>query len=173
MPDTDAPDLGLAGDALPDIDKLKRWQEFYAFLVEDSTKWAATRALIRAVPESLPDALMIMDADGVIMLVNTQLELMFGYHRSELIGKTPELLLPPELREEHAELRRHYADAPRPRSMAMASNMTFRTRRKNGTELSVHVMLNPVTTPDGVCNIAVIRHSGATGLAGGFVGAHG
>jgi len=148
--------------AIADIEGLRRWQDFYAFLIEDSTKWAAVRALIRAVPEAMPDALLIMDANGIIVMVNSELELMFGYHRSELIGKAPEILLPPELRDRHAEQRREYADAPRPRSMAMAADLIFRVRRKNGTEFHVNVMLNPVSTPDGTCIIAVIRRTNAT-----------
>jgi protein-histidine pros-kinase len=155
-------------ETFPAAEALKRWQDFYAFLFEDATKWAATRALIRAVPEMLPDALLIMDAEGAIVLVNSQVELMFGYHRSELMGKTPEILLPLELRAHHVGLRREYANAPRPRSMAMASNMEFCVRRKNGVEFHVHVMLGPVPTPDGICTIAVIRRADETGCDGGL-----
>jgi PAS domain S-box-containing protein len=170
MPGSDASDPAAVPETLPVTAPLKRWQDFYAFLVEDATKWAATRALIRAVPEALPDALLIFDAAGVIVLVNNQLELMFGYHRSELIGKTPELLLPPALREQHVGLRRGYANAPRPRSMAMASSLNYRVSRKNGAEFHVHVMLNPVATPDGICTIAVIRRADEAGRDGGIAG---
>ncbi len=148
--------------AIADTEALRRWQSFYAFLIEDATRWAGVRALIRAVPEAMPDALLIMDASGTIVMVNSQLELMFGSHRSELIGKTPEILLPPELRDLHAQQRREYADAPRPRSMAMAADMIFRVLRKNGTEFHVNIMLNPVSTPDGICIIAVIRRTNGT-----------
>ena len=159
MPGSDVADPAPAPEAPHGAEALKRWQDFYAFLFEDAAKWASTRALIRAVPEMLPDGLLIMDAEGAIVLVNSQLELMFGYHRSELIGKTPEILLPPELRAQHAGLRREYANAPRPRSMAMASKMDFRVCRKNGVEFHVHVMLGPVPTPDGICTIAVVRQA--------------
>src|SRR5271165_5725663 len=162
MQSNDASDPAPIAAVLPAAHALKQWQDFYAFLLEDASRWAATRALIRAVPEALPDALLIMDAEGVIVLVNTQLELMSGYHRSELVGKTPEFLLPSELRDRHAALRRGYANAPYPRSMAMASNTHYRVRRKNGTEVNVHVMLNPVATPEGICTIAVIRRADKT-----------
>jgi PAS domain S-box-containing protein len=165
MPGTNAEGPTSVGEARPTTATSERWQDFYKSLISDVTTWAATKALIQALPETLPDALMIVDAAGAIVLVNSQLELMFGYHRSELIGQSPEFLLPPELREEHAGLRREYADAPRARGMAIATGMIFRARRKNDTELLVHVMLNPVATPDGVGTIAVIRRAHSTGLA--------
>jgi protein-histidine pros-kinase len=146
--------LSRSATAQP-LDALRRWQDFYAFLIEDSTKWAGVRALVRAVPEMMPDALLITDTEGVIVLVNSQLELMFGYHRSELIGKTPEVLLPMELRARHVALRHAYANAPRVRPMG--STAIFLARRKNGTACRVRVTLGPVPTPEGICTIAVIR----------------
>ena len=129
------------------LDRLRRWQDFYAFLIEDSTKWVGIRALVRAVPELMPDALLITDADGVIILVNSQLELMFGYHRSELLGKTPEVLLPMELRARHVELRHAFADAPRLRPMG--STAIFVALRKNGTACRVRVTAWPGANPGG------------------------
>jgi PAS domain S-box-containing protein len=137
------------------LDGLRRWQDFYAFLIEDSTKWAGIRALVRAVPELMPDALLITDAAGFIVLVNRQLELMFGYHRSEVVGKTPEVFLPVEQRARHVELRHAYANAPH--SRPMGSTAIFVARRKNGTACRVRVTLGPVPTPEGTCIIAVIR----------------
>jgi protein-histidine pros-kinase len=148
-------------DGPPSAEALKRWQDFYASAVEDAAKRASTDALIRAIPEAMPDALLIVDGAGNIVLVNTQFELMFGYHRSELIGNTPEMLLPPQLREKHIKHRLGYADDPRAR--AMGSNLVLLGRRKNGTEFRVLVMLGPVVTPDGVCTIAVIRRVIETG----------
>jgi len=158
----------LESDVLPGTAALRRWQDFYAFLVADTTKWAGTRALLHAIPEMLPDALLVLDAAGSVVLVNSQLELMFGYHRSELMGKAPEMLLPPELRGQHVRLRQDYVDAPRARRMGEAKS--FRAHRKNGTELHVHVMLGPVATPDGVCIIAVIRRADASDHDGGYAG---
>jgi PAS domain S-box-containing protein len=168
MSDDNAADPAPAAPLPPAIVALQRWQDFYAFLIEDATNWAAVRALVRAVPEAMPDALLIMDANGAIVMVNNQTELMFGYHRSELIGKPPEMLLPPELRERHVGQRQEFVDAPRPRTMAMATEMIFPVRRKNGSEFHVHVMLNPVSTPDGICTIAVIRRVNAPGDDGGI-----
>jgi rsbT co-antagonist protein RsbR len=168
MSDGNAADPAPAAALPPDTEALRRWQDFYASLIEDATKWAAVRALIRAIPEAMPDALLIMDANGTIVMVNNQTELMFGYHRSELMGKAPEILLPPEWRERHVRQRQEYVDAPRSRTMAMANDMIFPVRRKNGSEFHVHVMLNPVSTPEGICTIVVIRRANTPGDAGGI-----
>lgn len=172
MSDGNAADPAPAAALPPATEALQRWLDFYASLIEDTTKWAAVKALIRAVPEALPDALLIMDANGTIVMVNNQTELMFGYHRSELIGKAPEILLPPEVRERHVAQRQGYVDAPQPRTMAMATDMIFPVRRKNGSEFHVHVMLNPVSTPEGICTIAVIRRANATGQDDGIAPRH-
>ena len=90
-----------------------------------------------------------MNSEGEIVLVNTQFELMFGYHRCDLIGETPEMLLPPELRERHVHHRRGYAGrirAPGP----WDPDIVLRARRKDGTEFRVLVMLGPVVTPHGI-----------------------
>jgi PAS domain S-box-containing protein len=148
-------DAATLPEAPPSAEALRRWQDFYASALQDAARRASADALIRALPEAMPDALLIVDGEGRIALVNTPFELMFGYHRSELIGKTPELLLPPDLRERHIQHRQNYTDDPR--SRAMGSNLVLRGRRKNGTEFRVLVMLGPVVTPDGICTIAVIR----------------
>jgi PAS domain S-box-containing protein len=135
MEGSDIVDPALGPDALPATEALKRWQDFYASAIDDAAKRAATEGLIRAIPEAMPDALLIVDGEGLIVMVNNQFELMFGYHRSELIGKTPELLMPPELRERHVNHRRVFSNAPRPR--AMGSDIILRGRRKNGTEFRV------------------------------------
>lgn len=161
MLEVDVPEPAQSPEVAPSAEALKRWQDFYASAVEDAARRASTDALIRAIPEAMPDALLIVDGNGAIVLINTQFELMFGYHRSELIGKTPEMLLPPDLRERHVNHRQGYADDPRAR--AMGSDMVLRGRRKNGTEFRVLVMLGPVVTPDGICTIAVIRRVAETG----------
>jgi PAS domain S-box-containing protein len=80
---------------------------------------------------------------------------MFGYHRSEVIGQRPEMLLPETMRSRHAEQRRVYADNPTVRHMA--ESMSLQGRRKNGSEFDVLVKLGPVVIPAGTYTIAVIR----------------
>ena len=80
---------------------------------------------------------------------------MFGYHRSEVIGQLPEILIPPAARICHVAQRRAYAAEPRVRDMG--SNLKLRGRRKNGIEFDVQIKLGPVVIPDGVYTIVVIR----------------
>jgi len=161
MHGNDGFDLARASASTPSAQALQRWQQVYDTALEDAVTQAATDALIRAIPEAIPDALLVVDAEGAIVLVNTRLELMFGYPRSELIGRTPEVLLPAALRERHVKQRQRYADNPRAR--AMGPDMALRGRRKNGSEFGVLVALQPVVTPAGICTIAVVRRVAEAG----------
>ena len=68
----------------------------------------ASLALAAAVIEALPDALIVIDVSGAIVMINERTELLFGYHRSELIRSQVEILLPAELRDLHAKKRAEY-----------------------------------------------------------------
>src|SRR5262245_54810035 len=98
----------------------------------------------RALLESASEAIVIIDGDGHIILVNAQAEAMFGYPREELIGRPLELLVPERLRDSHARHRRGYVLDPRVRPMGQGLDLTG--RRKNGTELPVEIRLSFVET---------------------------
>src|ERR1700733_6576027 len=70
-----------------------------------------------------PDALIVVDSAGTIVLVNTQLETLFGYGRDELIGQMLEFILPERLRAAHVAQRTHYMQAARPRPMHTGLNL--------------------------------------------------
>jgi protein-histidine pros-kinase len=108
-----------------------------------------------AILENLPDAQVVTDETGTIVLVNSQTELMFGYHRSEMVGQKIEILLPEEVRERHTSHRSGYNDEPRTRSMG--ANLLLSGRRKSGKEFPVEIMLAPVVTASGAYTIAIIR----------------
>ena len=96
----------------------------------------------RAAVESSPAGVVMADGRGRIVLVNRQVERMFGYARGELIGQPVEILVPERLREVHAKDRRAFERDPRAR--AMGAGRELRGRRKDGTELPVEIGLNPV-----------------------------
>jgi protein-histidine pros-kinase len=98
---------------------------------------------------------MVTDEAGVIVSVNAKFELMFGYHRSEVIGQLPEILIPPSMRTRHVADRRAYAAEPRVRDMS--EDLKLRGLRKNGVEFDVQIKLGPVVIPDGVYTVAIIR----------------
>src|SRR6266702_3598149 len=110
-----------------------------------------------AIIELLPDALIVVDGAGSIILANQQTELMFGYHRSELIGQPVEMLLLPTQREVHAGHRLRFSAEPRTRMMGIG--LRLRGQRKNGIEVPIEIMLAPVVLVQDTGTIAVIRRN--------------
>ncbi len=111
--------------------------------------------LLVAVVESAPDGIVIVDGDGAIRLVNSQLESMFGYERHELVGRPVEVLLPERYHAAHVDHRRGYQAAPRTRPMG--SGLDLAGRRRDGSELPVDVSLSPLTHRGEPLVIALVR----------------
>jgi PAS domain S-box-containing protein len=114
-----------------------------------------TEARFRDLLEAAPDAMVVVNRQGVIVLVNTQAEQMFGYGREELLGKPIELLVPVALREAHAGHRDKYLADPQRRPMG--SRMQLAALRKDGSGVPVEISLSPVETDDGKLVIAAVR----------------
>jgi PAS domain S-box-containing protein len=106
-----------------------------------------TPQLFRALLEAAPDAMVIMDDHGIIVLVNAQAERMFGYPRQELRGKPVELLVPARLRERHVQHRFDYGVAAHPRPMGVG--LELHGVRKDGTEFPVEISLSRSPTNCG------------------------
>ncbi len=104
--------------------------------------------------ESAPNAMVLINADGHIVLVNSQTEKLFGYSRAELLGKNIELLMPDRFREQHPLDRRNYFATPRVR--AMGAVLDLFGQRKDGSEIAVEIGLNPIRTAEGVFVISAI-----------------
>ena len=111
--------------------------------------------LADGVLEAAPDGMVVVDAAGVIVRVNAQTEVLFGYHRSELMGQRVEMLVPESARDGHADRRAGYAGDPHTRSMG--SGIELRGRRKNGTEFPAEVSLSPLHTEGGTLIVSAIR----------------
>lgn len=97
--------------------------------------------------ESAPDAMVITDEDGTILMVNAQTERIFAYHRSEIIGKKVETLIPDRFRNKHTHHRQDYVESPKVR--AMGAGMALFGRRNGGSEFPVEVSLSPLMLDDG------------------------
>jgi PAS domain S-box-containing protein len=108
-----------------------------------------------AVVEALPDALIITDEKGEIILVNIQAELIFGYHRDQLIGQSVDMLVPPQFQHNHAGRRLGYVHEPRLRAMGQLREISG--RRRDGDEVAIEIMLSPVVTRNGIFTLSVIR----------------
>jgi PAS domain S-box-containing protein len=102
-----------------------------------------------------PDAILLVDESGTIVLMNRQAELIFGYPRSDLQGKTVDILLPEALQSVHVEHRSGFMEDPRIRPMGVG--LDLKAKRKNGSEVPVDINLSPVATNKGMYVIATVR----------------
>ena len=111
-------------------------------------------ARLRATVESSPSGLLMVDGEGCIVLVNAEIERLFGYAREELLGKSVETLVPERFRSRHPEDRVRFFAAPR--SRAMGAGRDLFGLRKDGSEIPVEIGLNPIDTDEGLFVVASV-----------------
>ena len=115
--------------------------------------------LLRLAADMSPSGILAVDAEGRLLLVNREIERMFGWTREELLGQPMELLLPRRYRGAHVGLRDGYIQAPTARPMG--SGRDLRGIRRDGSEFPVDVGLRPVQTSQGPVTLASVTDATA------------
>jgi PAS domain S-box-containing protein len=100
----------------------------------------------RLALEAAPTGMLMTDGAGTIMLVNAQIEKLFGYPRNELLGQRIEVLVPERFRNHHPGLREAFSRDPLARPMGEGRELYG--LRRDGTEVPIEIGLNPLRTPD-------------------------
>lgn len=124
-------------------------------LPAEISKIGESDVFFRNLLESAPDAMIIVDENGEIVLVNGQALRMFGYQRDEMIGSSVDILLPSRLREGHVSHRSGYSATPSLRPMGQDIDLVG--LRKDDSEFPVEISLSPVETHGGRFISSVIR----------------
>jgi len=105
--------------------------------------------------EAAPDAMVCVDNDGQIALVNAQAERLFGYDRDELVGQAVEMLVPDAVRPVHPGHRAGYLAEPQPRPMGAGKELAG--RRRDGSTFPAEISLSAIDTDDGILVTAAVR----------------
>jgi PAS domain S-box-containing protein len=108
----------------------------------------------RLAVETAPNGMMVADRVGKIILVNSEMERLFGYSREEMIGQPVEMLVPERVRDQHSRYRKGFNKDPRARRMGAGRDLFAVT--KDRREIPVEIALSPITTRDGMCVLSSV-----------------
>jgi PAS domain S-box-containing protein len=125
-----------------------------AAIVRNLSEHKRAEEQFRLVVESSPSGMLMVDEGGIILMVNRQIEQLFGYERTELIGQPVEMLVPQRMKSHHASDRAAFF--AHSESRAMGKGRDLYGVRKDGEEFPVEIGLNPIRTSDGIRVLASV-----------------
>jgi PAS domain S-box-containing protein len=137
--------------------KVLRWFGTHTDITElrDSRKHLTTmEARYRGLLEAAPDAMVVFDKDGIIVLLNVQAERRFQYSREELIGKKVTTIIPQGF---ERRIRREVSPSDSDAMRRIGTGLELTGKRKDGSEFPIEVMMSPLDGTDGVLGTAAIR----------------
>ena len=111
-------------------------------------------ARFQAAVESSPAGMIMVNASGAIVLLNREVERLFGYARNELLGRPIELLVPQGVSGRHPDYRANFLAHPSARPMGVGREL--HGLRKDGAEIPVEIGLNPIEMEDGLYVLASV-----------------
>ena len=104
--------------------------------------------------ESAPNAMILVDKEGMIVFANSETERLFGFNENELLNQPIEILIPGRFSEKHPGYRNMFFTTPSTRSMGAGRDLF--AKRRDGSEFPVEIGLNPIDTPDGYFVLAAV-----------------
>jgi PAS domain S-box-containing protein len=137
------------------IDQNRRLTHSEAAVRQSAVLLQASEVRLQSIFDASPDALLICDGQGSIVMGNQRVESLFGYTMDELLGQRVEVLLPVRDQASHPALRNAFVTAPT--SRPMGAGRCLKARRKDGSEYDVEISLSPIRTDQGLFIASALR----------------